>query len=277
MSGWIKLHRGLFEHWIASDPDFLSVWVRMLTEANFEDKRQLFNGSLLDIKRGQIIFGLDAWSAKTGVGISKLRRLLFLLENDSMINRQKTNKFSLISIVNYEKYQCDDRQDADNQQADDRPPATPKEPKNKRNKDNINISDKLDFSGWPQQPDPEILKAWLAMRKRVKASCSQLAMNTIGNELAKAVQSGFSVDQCLRQAEASGWKGFKSSWVKTEEQRNGYQNGAGLNRHEKLQQWSVDTTERLERELASLREQEDAGISGNGQQEFIPYIPDVDS
>ena len=58
---------------------------------------------------------------------------------------------------------------------------------------------------------------------------------------------------------------------------NGYKTNSGLNRHEKLQQWNIDTTERLERELAALREQEAAGISGDGQQEFIPYVPDVDS
>lgn len=58
---------------------------------------------------------------------------------------------------------------------------------------------------------------------------------------------------------------------------NGYKTNSGLNRHEKLQQWSVDTTERLERELAALREQENIGISGDGQQEFIPYVSDVDS
>lgn len=213
MSGWIKLHRGLFDHWIASDPDFLSVWVRMLTEANFEDKRQLFNGALLDIKRGQIIFGLDAWSSKTGVGISKLRRLLFLLESDAMINRQKTNKFSLISIVNYEKYQCDDRQDASNKQADDRPPATPKEPKKKRNRStNTNGAD-LDFSEWPNKPSEEVLTAWLAMRKRVGGSCSQMAINTIGKEICLAVKAGLLVDDCLTHAEVQGWKGFKASWI----------------------------------------------------------------
>lgn len=135
MSGWIKLHRGIFDHWIASDPDYLCVWLRMLTDANFEDKKHLFNGSLIEIKRGQIIFGLEAWSAKTGVTIAKLRRLLDILEKDKMINRQKTNKFSLISILNYTRYQDDDRQNASKSQAEDKQNATPKELKNIRSKE----------------------------------------------------------------------------------------------------------------------------------------------
>lgn len=107
----------------------------MLTDANFEDKKHLFNGSLIEIKRGQIIFGLEAWSVKTGVTIAKLRRMLDMLEKDEMISRQKTNKYSLISILNYTKYQDDDRQDASKSQAESKQNATPKELKNIRNKD----------------------------------------------------------------------------------------------------------------------------------------------
>lgn len=138
MSGWIKLHRGIFDHWIASDPDYLCVWLRMLTEANFEDKKHLFNGALLEIRRGQIIFGLEAWSSKTGVTIAKLRKLLDMLEKDKMINRQKTNKYSLISITNYALYQDDDRQNASKTQADNNQNATPKELKNIRIKEDTN-------------------------------------------------------------------------------------------------------------------------------------------
>jgi hypothetical protein len=141
MSGWIKLHRGIFDHWIASDPDYFCVWLRMLTEANFEDKKHLFNGALLEIKRGQIIFGLEAWSAKTGVTIAKLRKLLDMLEKDKMISRQKTNKYSLISIVNYALYQDDDRQTACRTHAEDKQNATPKELKNIRSKEDNNLVD----------------------------------------------------------------------------------------------------------------------------------------
>ena len=148
MSGWIKLHRGIFDHWIASDPECLCVWLRMLTDANFEDKKHLFNGALIEIKRGQIIFGLEAWSAKTGVTISKLRRLLDMLEKDRMIDRQKTNKYSLISILNYSLYQDDDRQNASKTQADDKQTATPKELKNIRSKE---VNTLVDSSESPSQ------------------------------------------------------------------------------------------------------------------------------
>jgi hypothetical protein len=58
-----------------------------------------------------------------------------MLEKDKMIDRQKTNKYSLISILNYSLYQDDDRQTASKPQADDKQTATPKELKNIRSKE----------------------------------------------------------------------------------------------------------------------------------------------
>ncbi|MBN49961.1 MAG: hypothetical protein CMN85_10500 [Spongiibacteraceae bacterium] len=107
----------------------------MLMEANHCDKKKLFNGALITIERGQMLFGLEAFSATSRISISKLRRFISLLEKEQMISRQKTNKYSVISIVNYDEYQIDDRQ-GDSQeagkatgkrQANDKPAATPKE------------------------------------------------------------------------------------------------------------------------------------------------------
>lgn len=221
MAGWIKLHRTLFDHWIAQDNDYLAVWVRMLTEANFEDKSRLFNGSLVKVERGQIIFGLQAWSEKTGVSISKLRRLISMLESDSMISRQAFNKFSLISITNYDSHQASDRQDdkqtAGEPQANDRQPATPKEVNKSKNGKNgkngkNNIGD-LDFSLWPEMPSKQLFEDWIAVRKVKRAAMTQTAIDQMGHELQKAAAMGWSVEDALSHAVASGWQGLNAKWL----------------------------------------------------------------
>ena len=108
--GWIKVHRALLDHWCATEPEALAVWVRLLCEANFESKKSMINGCLIYVERGQLVFGLDAFSKKSGVSVAKLRRIISMLESDGMISRQKTSKYSLISIACYDKYQEDDRQ-----------------------------------------------------------------------------------------------------------------------------------------------------------------------
>ena len=138
--GWIKIHRALLDHWCATEPEALSVWVRLLCEANFEDKKSLINGCLVDVKRGQLVFGLDAFSLKSGVSVMKLRRIISMLESDGMINRQKTSKYSLISIACYDKYQEDNRQTPSSEQAKDNQITAPKEVKNLRSKETDSTS-----------------------------------------------------------------------------------------------------------------------------------------
>jgi hypothetical protein len=103
--GFIKIHRALFENWIADEPEALAVWVRILSEANFADKKKKFNGSIIEVKRGQLIFGLNAFSDRSGVSVMKLRRIISDMEADGMINRQKTNRYSLLTVVSYDSYQ----------------------------------------------------------------------------------------------------------------------------------------------------------------------------
>ena len=133
--GWIKVHRALLDHWCATEPEALAVWVRLLCEANFESKKSMINGCLIDVERGQLVFGLDAFSKKSGVSVSKLRRIISMLESDGMISRQKTSKYSLISIACYDKYQEDDRQITGKSQANHNQIAAPKEVKNLRSKE----------------------------------------------------------------------------------------------------------------------------------------------
>jgi hypothetical protein len=127
MAGWIRLHRNITDHWIFQDAEFFRCWTLMIMDANHQTKKHMFNGALMTIERGQFIFGLEAYERKSGMTIARLRRLLSMLETEGMINRQKTNKFSLISISNYEDYQSDDRQKTSKTQADHKPIATPKE------------------------------------------------------------------------------------------------------------------------------------------------------
>jgi hypothetical protein len=136
LSGFISLDRALLGHWCAGEPEALSVWVRLLLDANFADKKTMFNGALIEIKRGQLIFGYPSFSAKSGVSVAKLRRIIKTFEDDGMISRQKTNKYTLISITYYDKYQSSNRQNAGKSQADDKQIAGKSQHRNNDNKVN---------------------------------------------------------------------------------------------------------------------------------------------
>lgn len=119
LHGWIMLHRKILDNWVSQEPEMLSVWIRILLEANHADTKRMFNGCHIEVKRGQLIFGLNAFSLKSGVSENKVRRYVDLLEKDGMINRLKTNKYSIISIVNFDSYQGDNTQDTGEPQSND--------------------------------------------------------------------------------------------------------------------------------------------------------------
>lgn len=76
----------------------------------------------------------------------------------------------------------------------------------------------LDLSCWPSMPSPEILRDWLALRKRKRADVSETVVNAMAKQLRKAMQRGWSVDECLSHAVLSNWQGFNADWL---EQRQG--------------------------------------------------------
>lgn len=142
MTGWIKLHRSLMDHWIWGEHEAVVFWLCLLMDANHTTVKKLFNGSFVEINRGQLLFGLESFEKKTGVSIRKMRRYLSLMEKEGMIDRQKRNKYSLITIANYEKHQSDDRQVTSERQANDKRAATLK---NDKNGNNVNNKDSTPY------------------------------------------------------------------------------------------------------------------------------------
>ena len=103
MNGWVKLHRKFGEWEWADEPNMVSLFIHLLISASNRDTR--WKGT--DLKRGQVIFGLNKWSEKTGISVRGLRTSLERLESSHEIDRETTSKFTIITILNYDKYQTE--------------------------------------------------------------------------------------------------------------------------------------------------------------------------
>ena len=114
--GWIKLHRKLQDCWIWQEKepfDKRSAWVDLLLSANHSDKKILFNGELIIVKRGQVLTSIRKLSAKWSWSVNRVYRYLRLLESDNMLIKESDNDKTLLTIVNYEVYQCSEYTDGD--------------------------------------------------------------------------------------------------------------------------------------------------------------------
>ena len=124
MNGWIRLDRAIQDNFLWQEPEALKLWLHLLMAASLTDKATAFNGKMLTLKRGQLVFGLNAASARLNISVRRLRKYLDWFESDDMIDKQVTNKFSIISITNYTQYQDSGKQTPSKSQATDKQRAT---------------------------------------------------------------------------------------------------------------------------------------------------------
>ena len=109
-NGFFLVHRRLFDHEVGQDPKGVALWVRLLSEASFEDKKIYFDGISIDLRRGQLITSVKKLADWLQVSRTKANRTLECLKEIHQIDIKKTNKYTIITILNYDKYQVDVQQ-----------------------------------------------------------------------------------------------------------------------------------------------------------------------
>lgn len=82
-----------------------AIWNFLYQNAFYEDGDRNFNGTVFHLKRGQIVVSIPFLSEGFCTSEKRVRRLLEGLTKDKQIDMQKTNKGSVITICNYDKYQ----------------------------------------------------------------------------------------------------------------------------------------------------------------------------
>jgi len=108
MSGWIKIHRSITDHWLYNEKrtySKLEAWYDLLLNVNYSDTKTIIKGKLYDVKRGQSIMSLDSWAKRWNWDKSKVRRFLNVLQKDEMIELVSDNITTQLTICKYESYQ----------------------------------------------------------------------------------------------------------------------------------------------------------------------------
>ena len=143
-NGFILLHRKIVEWEWYQNPNTFRVFLHCLLMANFTDGR--FEGK--DIKRGQFVTSLPSLSKQTSLSIQQVRTALDHLKSTGEITDTSTSKYRLITVVKYDQYQIDNRQNnsqstgeqqASNSQSTGEQQQYKKNNKEKREKGNNNI------------------------------------------------------------------------------------------------------------------------------------------
>ena len=72
---------------------------------NHEDNKILIDNELMEVKRGSCITSIRQLCEKWGWSNTKVRNFLNLLAKDNMLIVQSDTKKTILTVVNYSKYQ----------------------------------------------------------------------------------------------------------------------------------------------------------------------------
>jgi len=124
--GWIKLHRSFAKWEWYKESEMVHLFIHMIISASHKEVK--WKGFVLE--KGQMIVGRKQLSFETGISENSIRTCIKRLKSTSQITSKSTNKFSILTICNYEYYQSIFEEtnqlnsDPTHQQSTSNPPAT---------------------------------------------------------------------------------------------------------------------------------------------------------
>ncbi len=137
--GWVKLHRQLLRNPIFQNDKLFRVFIYLLLSARHTDGDQLIGDTIVPLKKGQWATGRIAISRDTGLTQQNVRTALNKLEKLNILTIKPTTKFSVFSIVNWDKYQQDNQQVTNSQPTSNQQVTTNNNVKNEDNENNNSV------------------------------------------------------------------------------------------------------------------------------------------
>jgi len=210
LAGWIKLHRKLKNSLVFDNPDLLKVWIWCLLKATHDDYIQMIGLQEVELEKGQFIFGRKVAANELKMSESKTYRLIKKLENMQNLNIKANNKFSVITIENWENYQSDNNnneQQSEQQMNNKRTTNEQQMNTNKNIKNNKNISIYSIFDSYSENVDlRQALRDYSIMRNKIKAPLTERAVTLLLNKLDTLASTDDLKIKLLENATLSNWK-----------------------------------------------------------------------
>ena len=109
--GYVRLYRKILDNPIIfKDSDHVAIWIYLLLNATHKEISVIFKGERTILRPGQLIVGSKAIAEELNINYVKVHRVLNDFKNEKQIEKQASNKNSLITILNWEKYQSCEKQ-----------------------------------------------------------------------------------------------------------------------------------------------------------------------
>jgi DNA-binding transcriptional regulator YhcF (GntR family) len=193
---YIKLNRALRDNPIAGDPHYLAVWTWLLMLAAYKPHSVILNSIPVDLKAGDLATSVRILADRTGVKKDKIAAILVRLEKEGMIRRRISNKYTVITLVNWDKFQVEETQQRRKPDASQTGEKKVEEGKRKK----VVLPPELDT--------PEFAEAWAEWEQYRREKKAKLTPTTVKRQLAMLTRLGsdFAIEAISQSIEA-GWTG----------------------------------------------------------------------
>lgn len=108
MGGWIKLHRKLLESPVFQNEKLFKIFAWCLLKASHAEHTELIGLQKVSLRPGQFVYGRHVAAEELKIKESTLYKYMMWLKNEEILNIQSNNKFSVVTIVNWDLYQTDE-------------------------------------------------------------------------------------------------------------------------------------------------------------------------
>ena len=106
-NSFVKLSRNILDWEWYTEPCTRALFIHCILKANWKDGS--WQGQ--PCKRGQFITSLQKLSSETGYSVQNIKTGLKHLISTGELTSQSTNKYRIITVCNYDKYQVTNKQD----------------------------------------------------------------------------------------------------------------------------------------------------------------------
>lgn len=226
MNNWFKFHRNMFKNpMIMKDGETLAVWVWLLGNAAFGEKRVFFDRVDRELNSCELVTTAKTIANELKINESKVNRVLKMLENEKLIERQTTNRNTLIRVSNWEEYKSDEKQNEEqatnkrktndkqlkcNRQPDEERATATQEPKKQKKENDLQLLERLLPSYSFSEPLSEKVMEWIEYKVSRKEEYVEQGMKSLLKRISSKAQSNgdFAVMDLIDMSMANNWKGI---------------------------------------------------------------------
>lgn len=206
--GYIKIWRKLEDSGLLQMHGSLAMFIHMLMEATHKPIRY----GTAELERGQLVTGRHKMAETLGLTDRQVRTCESNLRKLGFVTSKSTNKYTIYTIVNYNKYQDMDnvndqqidKQTTNDRQTNDKQPTTIQEHKHINTKEhNKKHTAAFALPDWVNQADWDL---WMRTRKGKKMIPDQMQAQI--DKMGKWKDAGMDYGKALHDAATAGWQGL---------------------------------------------------------------------